>query len=320
MNSTTGTLGNALDRFLSVQDVLILDGGLATALEVMGHDLSDRLWSARLLADDPNAIREVHRRYLDAGADCITTASYQATFEGFAARGLAESRAADLFRLSVRLAQEAREIFWADVRNRQDRLRPLVAASVGPYGAYLANGAEYTGRYDLDEPGLLAFHERRFALLVEAGADLLACETIPARPEGLALARLVERTSGVLAWLSFSCRDGQHLRDGTPFREMVRDLAGRRGIAAVGVNCTAPEHVASLLEEARSVTDLPLVAYPNSGEAWDARGRRWSGTPATRLADASPAWAAAGARLIGGCCRTGFDDIRALRARLLPGR
>lgn len=315
--TTAAPADTTLAQALEVQDVVILDGGLATALETLGHDLSDRLWSARLLIDDPAAIRDVHRRYLEAGADCITTSSYQATIEGFVARGLTGTTGVKLLALSVRLAVEARDAFWAAKHNRQGRLRPLVAASVGPYGAYLANGAEYTGQYDLDEQGLFTFHEQRFAVLAGAGCDLMACETVPSRPEGLALARLIDRTPGVAAWLSFSCRDGRHLRDGTPLREMVGAVAGRRGIVAVGVNCTEPQYVTSLLEQAQRVTSLPLVAYPNSGEIYDVRRRAWSGQPSASLADLAPRWRAAGARLIGGCCRTGFEEIRALRRELL---
>ena len=308
---------SVLDRIFAVQDVIVLDGGLATALESLGHDLSDRLWSARLLLDDPNAIREVHRRYLEAGADCITTASYQASIEGFMGRGLTRARSVELLQFSVELAMQVRDDFWAVERNRPGRIRPLIAASIGPYGAYLANGAEYTGRYDLDEEGLYAFHQPRFEILADAGPDLLACETIPSQSEGRALARLVEQAPGVRAWMSFSCRDGHHLCDGTPFGEVIRGLSGRHGIVAIGVNCTAPQHVASLLEDARGETDLPLVAYPNSGEVYNVSAHGWSGGPSTRLTDEAPRWRAAGARLIGGCCRTGFDDIRALRERLM---
>jgi len=305
-----------LRPFLDTQEVLVLDGGLATALEARGHDLRDRLWSARLLADDPAAIRAVHDAYLAAGADCITTASYQATIEGFVARGMSEPRAEDLLRLSVQLAVEARDEFWRDPANRRGRCRPLVAASIGPYGAFLANGAEYTGDYDLGEAGLLAFHRRRFEILASAGADLLACETIPSRPEARALARLIEATEGVRAWLSLSCRDDHHLSDGAPFGEVVGELAGRRGLVAIGVNCTAPRHVASLLEDARRVTDLPLVAYPNSGETYDAGRRDWLGAPAADPSAPVTRWHARGARLIGGCCRVGPEDIRRIRRQL----
>ncbi len=308
---------NPITPFLDAQDVVMLDGGLATALEARGHDLRDRLWSARLLVDDAAAIRAVHEAYLEAGADCVTTASYQATIEGFRARGLTEDEAVDLLRLSVRLACEARDAFWGGAA-RRGRLRPLVAASVGPYGAFLANGAEYTGDYDLDEDGLHVFHRRRFAILAGAGGDLLACETIPSRAEGRALARLIDETPGARAWLSFSCRDGERLWDGSLFRDVVADVRGCRGLVAVGVNCTAPEHVSSLLDAARGATDLPLVAYPNSGETYDASRRDWSGAPAPDAAGPAADWRARGARLIGGCCRVGPEDIRRLRAELLP--
>jgi len=306
-----------LSTLLHHQGVVILDGGLATALEARGHDLHDRLWSARLLADDPQAIREVHDAYLDAGADCVTTASYQATIEGFTGRGLTEHRAVDLLKLSVHLACEARDAFWQDETRRPGRLQPLVAASIGPYGAFLANGAEYTGDYDLDEDGLYAFHRPRFAILSSTGADLLACETMPSRVEARAVARLIDETPDARAWLSFSCRDGHHLCDGSLFKDAIGDLKSCRGLVAVGVNCTAPWHVNSLLEDARQVTDLPLVAYPNSGELYNARRGGWSGTPASNPAALAPEWWARGARLIGGCCRVGPDDITRVRAALM---
>jgi homocysteine S-methyltransferase len=168
-----------IQPFLDDQGFLIVDGGLASELERTGFDLDDPLWSARLLLEEPQAIAEVHRQYLEAGADCIISASYQATIEGFIARGLDDRDAEDLIRKAVRLAVEARDGFWADLKSSDGRPRPLVAASVGPYGAYLANGAEFTGDYDLDETGLIDFHRRRWEILCSTGADLLACETIP---------------------------------------------------------------------------------------------------------------------------------------------
>ncbi|MCP4421158.1 MAG: homocysteine S-methyltransferase, partial [Chloroflexi bacterium] len=167
---------NPIRPFLNYQNVFILDGGLATELETRGHNLDDPLWSAKILLEQPEAIRQLHSDYLWAGADCVISASYQATLPALQAHGFSESEAADLIRLSVQLAQEARDQFWAIKANRRWRLRPLVAASVGPYGAYLANGAEYTGDYDLDEAGLLAWHRPRWQILASSGADLLACE------------------------------------------------------------------------------------------------------------------------------------------------
>lgn len=300
---------NPLAPFLEDARSVVLDGGLATELEAQGLDLDHPLWSARVLRERPEAIRAVHRSYLDAGADVVTTASYQATLQGFAREGLDADASAGLLRLSVALARQARD--------EARRPASLVAASVGPYGAFLANGAEYTGAYDLDEAGLVAFHRERFAILAAAGADLLACETIPSLVEARALARLLRATPGAWGWLSFSCRDGERLSDGTPFVDAVRELAPRPEVVAIGVNCTAPRHVASLLRAAAAVTTKPLLAYPNSGERYDASTRTWLGT-------ASPddwgrrglEWRAAGARLIGGCCRTGPGHIATLRRAL----
>jgi homocysteine S-methyltransferase len=309
---------NPVARILAAQGVVILDGGLATELEARGFDLDDELWSARLLAEDPEAIRRVHFDYLVAGADCLVTASYQATIEGFRRSGRSESQAIDLLLRSVRLAVAARDEFWSDPEHRRGRLRPLVAASVGPYGAARADGSEYTGDYDLDEEGLVDFHRARFVLLAASGADLLACETIPSGAEARALARLLAEHPETWAWLSFSCRDGRSLRDGTDFAALVAELDAFSNLAAIGVNCTSPQHVADLVRRAEGITAKPIVVYPNSGETYDVAGRRWRPPAApTDFAAAAQTWQALGAKLVGGCCRVGPPEIAAMRRALL---
>jgi len=307
-------LQSPIRPFLETAGYLVVDGGLASELEHAGFDLGDRLWSARLLLEAPEAIAGVHRLYLEAGADCIISASYQATIQGFVACGASEPAATDSIRRSVELAVRERDTFWSSHDIPQDRLRPLVAASIGPYGAYLANGAEFTGDYDLDEAGLIDFHRRRWEILSATDADLLACETIPSLAEARALARLLAETPSRYAWFSFSCRDGEHISDGTPIAGCVSELSETPGLAAIGVNCTAPRHVLSLVGTIRQVTDLPIVVYPNSGETWDADCKSWAGpTDPHAFAAAGRVWHEAGAKLLGGCCRTRPEDIRRLR-------
>ncbi|MFG1944660.1 homocysteine S-methyltransferase [Nonomuraea sp. NPDC048826] len=284
---------------------MVLDGGLATQLETLGADLGDELWSARLLLDDPGLIRQAHAAYFGAGADVATTASYQASVPGFLRKGLDLDQAERLMRLSVEVAAQARDEAGGG----------LVAASIGPYGAFLANGAEYTGDYGLDEDALLAWHRPRWEILASSEADMLACETIPSAAEARALARLLAETPSVKVWVSFSCRDAAHISDGTPITEVAALFAGNSQVVAVGVNCTAPRHIPGLIAALRG--GLPVVVYPNSGETWDAAERRWHG-----LADpieyglAAKEWQEAGASLIGGCCRTTPEYIRQIRAHL----
>jgi len=309
---------NPIAERLATQGVLLLDGGLATELEARGHRLDDDLWSARLLADEPDAVRRLHLDYLEAGADCVTSASYQASLKGFRRKGKTEEEAIGLLRRSVDLALEARDAFWGDPRNRLGRLRPLVAASVGPYGAFLADGSEYTGEYDLGEEGLFEFHRGRLEILAGAGADLLACETIPSLPEARALARLLEASPASRAWMSFSCRDGSRISDGSDFAAVVAELDPLPNLVAVGVNCTAPEHLPELIGRARAATAKPIVVYPNSGERWEMGKRQWRpGSGATDFGSACVGWREAGASLLGGCCRTGPSDIAAMRRALL---
>ncbi|GII59969.1 homocysteine S-methyltransferase YbgG [Sphaerisporangium krabiense] len=289
---------------LDETDVLILDGGLATHLEALGCDLRDELWSARLLLQNPEAILRAHRDFFAAGADVATTASYQASFPALMRRGHVAQEVQALLQLSVELAAQARDEVGGG----------LVAASVGPYGASLANGAEYTGDYDLDEEGLLAWHRPRWEVLADSQADLLACETIPSFTEARAIARLLEETPNVNAWVSFSCRDGERISDGTPLSACAELFAGNTQVVGVGVNCTAPSHVKSLIGH---VTGSPIVVYPNSGETWDAEGRRWLGLADPReFGAAAREWRDAGATLIGGCCRTTPEHIRQIRASL----
>ena len=278
--------------------MLISDGGLATELEARGHDLSDRLWSATLLADAPQEIAAVHAAFFRAGAAIATTASYQASFEGFAARGIDRNEAAGLLRRSVELAKAARDEAGADGL--------MVAASVGPYGAALADGSEYRGRYGLSVAALRRWHRPRLEILAAAGADVLACETVPDVDEAEALVDLV-RSAGVPAWLSYTI-DGTTTRAGQPLAEAFAVAAGVPEIVAVGVNCCAPDDVLAAIDLARAA-GKPVVVYPNSGERWD--GRAWTGrrTFSARLATQ---WVAAGARIVGGCCRVGPADIAAI--------
>ena len=311
---------NPILPFLEKQGALILDGGLATELEALGCDLNDELWSARLLMDDPDLIMQVHAAYLAAGADCVISASYQASIPGFMARGMTETRAIELLRLSAQLAIEARDQFWAEEANRVGRIRPIVAASVGPYGAYLANGSEYTGDYDLDETELVEWHRRRWQLLAQSGVDLLACETIPSYHEARALHRLLRETPAASAWFSFSCRDGRHISDGTPLAQSASMLAEEAQVVAIGINCTPPRFIPSLIAEVRQVTDKPVVVYPNSGEEYDAVNGRWLGlSDADEFGTYSREWRKEGAALIGGCCRTRPAHIRQIAEGMRRG-
>ncbi|MGW2342848.1 homocysteine S-methyltransferase [Streptomyces sp. NPDC001661] len=283
---------------------LVLDGGLSNQLEAAGHDLSDELWSARLLAEEPEAIVAAHRAYYEAGADVAITASYQATFEGFARRGIGRERAGELIASSVELARDAATGFD----------RPLwVAASVGPYGAMLADGSEYRGRYGLSEEELYAFHRPRLEVLAEARPDAFALETVPDADEARALVRAV-RGLGVPAWLSYSV-DGVLTRAGQPLEDAFAVAAGAEEVVAVGVNCCAPGDVEGAVRIAARVTGKPVVVYPNSGEEWDAGARAWAGR-ATFAADQVTAWRDAGARLIGGCCRVGPGAVTGIAAAL----
>jgi homocysteine S-methyltransferase len=254
--------------------------------------------------------------YLNAGADVLTSATYQASIQGFQARGIGKQQAVNLLRLGVELACRVRDEFWSSDQNRQGRLQPLVAASIGPFGACLHDGSEYHGNYSASWAEVEAFHRSRLNVLTDCGADILAFETIPSQPEAEILLELLAAYPKSCAWLSFSCRDDAHVSHGESLRQAAT-MAGRHSqIAAVGVNCTAPRYVSALLNSLKDI-DRPLLAYPNSGESWMAENNRWVGQAANGLNALE--WFRAGARLIGGCCRTGPKDIASIRSALKSG-
>ncbi|WP_333803845.1 homocysteine S-methyltransferase [Sulfurospirillum sp.] len=301
---------NPIAEILSKQKVLIIDGAFGTELERKGYDINDSLWSAKFLMEKPEAIGEVHKDYLEAGSDCVTTASYQATYEGFMKRGMSEAEAKALIQSSVKIAQNVRDDFWKDSKNHTKRQKPLVAASVGPYGAYLADGSEFTGNYGLSVEELMRFHRKRLATLIEAKPDLLACETIPCLMEVRALCALLKEYPEVSSWVSFSAKDGTHINSGESVRECAQFLEAQKQIVAIGINCTAPQYIESLISEIKAVSSKPIIVYPNGGSTYNALTKTWDGiSKSTSYGKMAYGWFQKGAKIIGGCCQTTPEDI-----------
>lgn len=309
----------SLHEHVARQGFLLLDGGLATELERAGHNLNDPLWSAKVLLEDPGAVEAAHLAFLEAGADCVTTATYQATFAGLDARGVDRAAAEAVMRGAVELAIRARDRFLRIRPRGTGRLPPLVAASVGPYGAFLADGSEYRGDYGIGRDALADFHRKRWQLLAESAADILACETLPSFDEARVLARMAEDAPHKPAWFSFTCRDDGHLSDGTPVGEVAAWADRAPGVTAVGVNCTDAALVPALVGALADGTRKPVLAYPNGLGAFDPdTKRRAAAEAAPDWGKACRGWIAAGAVGVGGCCRVGPGDIRRMRAALTP--
>jgi len=294
---------------------MILDGGLATQLEAQGCDIGNALWSASLLQSNPGAIVTATKAFLDVGAECVATASYQASREGFASLGLSAEAADERMQLSVKLTRRARDEFIQE--NPGLEFAPLVAASLGPYGAMLHDGSEYSGDYGVSADTLHSFHASRLALFDRCGADVLGLETIPSKLEAEVLVELLAEC-GTSAWISFSCRDGAHVVDGTPIEVVAGMFADHPTVVAVGINCTAPQFAPELVARLRDAAPAKAsMAYPNSGETFHVDDNSWSGTVTPDdCADAARKWVDAGARIVGGCCRMGPEHIRAIRNML----
>ncbi|MFN0214072.1 MAG: homocysteine S-methyltransferase [Saprospiraceae bacterium] len=289
---------------------LLLDGGLSNELERQGCDLNQKLWSAKLLESDPEAIILAHLIYLESGAGCIITSSYQATLPGFMALGSDEHSASELILKSVQLAEEARSRFLS---LNPHASKPLIAASIGPYGAYLADGSEYRGDYVISDQELTDFHKPRINLLENSTADMLACETIPCFQEAKVLSEILENVKKP-TWISFSCKDGKHINDGTPIEQCAAYLADHPTVFAIGVNCTSPEFISELIRSIKTKSgNKKIVVYPNSGAVYDAESKTWSGlTDLTSCEIMVKEWMSLGADIIGGCCGIGPEQIKTM--------
>ena len=297
--------------------VRVLDGGMATELERRGFDLPGPLWSAHVLDSAPEAIRAVHLDYLRAGADCITTASYQVSARGYRELGRDDADAGRALQLALELASQACALY-----REENPRRIWTAASLGPYGAALHNGAEYHGRYTINADELAAFHAERLALLAQTGVACIAFETIPSLAEAEAILRALAAFPSFNAWISFTCRDSVHVAHGELLRTCAESVAESTQIAAIGINCTAPALVTRLIGEARAGAEdrKPVIVYPNSGERWDAATRTWHGSnEAAHFGALAGEWYAAGAQAVGVCCRTGPAHIAEV-ARVARGR
>lgn len=306
-----------------MEKIKVLDGGLSTELEKFGCNLTgDPLWSARILSTDPDLIVKVHKSYLESGAEIITTASYQASVQGFQEYlKITGGEARTLIQKSVKLAQQAKEEYLRENSWKKTPKDILIAGSVGPYGAYAADGSEYTGDYcdHMTQEELIAWHRPRVECLVECGVDVIAFETIPAVKEGEALMKLLQEFPSVKAWLSFSCQtlhETAHKEDISSAVNQCVKLAPAGQLLACGVNCCPPQYVETLLKDISTKTQgIPLIAYPNSGEKWESK-TGWANERADPLSKYVSSWIDASARFIGGCCRTGPQDISEIALEL----
>lgn len=311
---STEIKSSPLTDLLAVNGLLVIDGAMGTELEARGCNLNDKLWSAKVLVENPELIYQVHLDYFRVGADFVITSSYQASIDGFKRRGLNETESLALMKKSVELAKKARDDYLNECKQSKTL---LIAGSIGPYATLLADGSEYRGDYQLTHNEYATFHRPRVRALIEAGIDFLSIETIPSVSEVKSQLKLLTEFPTITAYFSFNLRDTEHLCDGTPLSEFMNEVNAQPQIIAIGINCIALEKVSGALKTLKNLTDRPLLVYPNSGEIYDPITKTWScHNNKDRLVDHIDEWIKLGAKMIGGCCRTGPLDIQQIAEKL----
>ncbi len=308
---------NQLNKILEKQKILLLDGALGTRLQEKGFDINDSLWSAKFLNENPKALQDIHTEYLNAGADCIITSTYQASIEGFVKKGFDEKTSRNLLILSINLAKEARDKFWKENRS-QNRIKPLVAASIGPYGAYLADGSEYSGNYKISDEELKEFHKNRLKIVAKTNPDIFAVETIPSFKEAKIICELLKPYKDISSWISFSAKDSSFTNAGDDIETCAKYLDLQEHISAIGINCTSPQYISSLINKIKKSSSKNVVVYPNGGAKYNPITKQWESSPTDEKEFAKMAnlWKNEGANIIGGCCQTGPKEIKELRKTL----
>uniref|UniRef100_A0A1B6KMJ4 Hcy-binding domain-containing protein n=1 Tax=Graphocephala atropunctata TaxID=36148 RepID=A0A1B6KMJ4_9HEMI len=307
-----------------MEPVMLVDGGFSTQLSLyVGNCVDgDPLWSAKFLETNKQACIQTHRDFIRAGADILITNTYQASIEGFKDYlNLDKEESIELIKESVEFVKKAIALELGDESYGNQR-RVLIAGSVGPYGAGLHDGSEYRGEYvETTSPDtIIAWHTPRIEALLDAGVDLLAIETIPALAEAEVLLNLLKKYPKAKAWLSFSCKDEEHTSHG----ERICDVAARcwslnsNQLVAVGVNCLHPSYVTPLLKSIhKKLPKIPLIAYPNSGERYNAQLGQWEDKDkCVPVVNYIRSWLELGVQFIGGCCRTDAEVIRKFRGHI----
>ena len=293
---------------------LVIDGGISNELEALGCDLNHDLWTSRLLDSDEEAIRQVHLNYMRAGAQCVASASYQASIPGLMNHGYSHEEARSLIQKSISLVSEARTTFYEENDNHHE---VNIVGSIGPYGAYLADGSEYKGNYGLTHDQLNDFHEERLQLFIESDADIIAFETIPDYTEAQVIAQLSQNISKP-SWISFSCKDDHHISDGTPLSECGQLFRSHPSVFAIGANCIPPDYVPGVLNTLKeNVGNKKIIIYPNSGGHYDSNGKKWyANDEKFALKNHADEWINLGADILGGCCKIGAEEIGELKEYL----
>jgi homocysteine S-methyltransferase len=289
------------------KEIKLLDGSLSYPLEKQGYNLNKKLWTGDALINDPNVIKKVHKDYLIAGVDFISTSTYQISYNVLEAMDYSLNEIKDVFKRSVNLVEQA-------IQETNIKREIKIVGSYGPYGASLSNGSEYTGKYDTSDNIIMDYHIKNMNIIKELDIDIILYETIPCLREIEILSKLVEEYKKEV-WVSFTCNKDLEFRDGSSIIKACKILSSIEVISTIGINCFSPLLAEKAIKKLKDNSNKKILIYPNSGEIYNNKDKDWYGE---KYFDRSmiKKWLALSPDIIGGCCRVGFEDIKNMRKEI----
>jgi len=289
------------------KEIKLLDGSLSYPLEKQGYNLNKKLWTGDALINDPNVIKKIHKDYLVAGVDFISTSTYQISYRVLKEMGYNLNEIKDIFKRSVDLVQDA-------IEETKIKRKVKIVGSYGPFGASLSDGSEYTGKYKTSDEIIMSYHIDNMNIIKELGIDIILYETIPCLREIEILSKVVEEYKKEV-WISFTCNKDLEFRDGTSIMKACKIISSIENISTIGINCFSPLLAEKAIKKLKKNSNKKILIYPNSGEIYNNKDKNWYGE---KYFDNSmiKKWLALSPDIIGGCCRVGFEDIQNMRKEI----
>ena len=287
--------------------IKLLDGSMSFPMEQLGYNLKNKLWTGKALINNPDLIKDIHKGYIDAGADFISTSTYQISFDRLKNMGYQSEEIKKIFQKSVDIVKDA-------IEESKLKKEIKIVGSFGPYASYDPEASEYIGEYDSTDIEIKKFHLNNIRIIEETDLDIILYETIPCLREIKILSEALSHSTKEI-WISITCNEEMEFRDGSSFKDACEIISKIEKITTMGINCFSPLLVKKAIDLLKKYSNKKILIYPNSGEIYNPKERFWTGNNEFNNSMIKN-WLSLYPDIIGGCCRIGYDDIKKMRVEI----